>query len=184
MCISEPNLIQGILTNPHLARKHTTFILNNLPRLEIFVLQVLQSPVLFKIIKYRFLLKMFIDSQVGVFLLNYFDLFQRLITLYDPTNVALRPLLVRCRNRHRTTSQCSVSSQCDSIDSSDALVSIFQNGVYSKSLLMNAKIPIGRVEHFGRRNNRDVPADSIDFDSEEKHHFGVRTKSYGTELVF
>ncbi|XP_043788505.1 uncharacterized protein LOC122712731 isoform X1 [Apis laboriosa] len=41
---------------------------------------------------------------------------QRLVTLYDPTNPVIRPRVVRCRLRHRTTSHSSQSSQCDSID--------------------------------------------------------------------
>ncbi|XP_057334647.1 uncharacterized protein LOC130673595 [Microplitis mediator] len=46
---------------------------------------------------------------------------QRLVTLYDPTNPAFRPLLIRYRARRRTTSHGSQSSQCDSLDSSDML---------------------------------------------------------------
>ncbi|XP_024936810.1 uncharacterized protein LOC107263725 isoform X2 [Cephus cinctus] len=46
---------------------------------------------------------------------------QRLISLYDPTNVILRPLLIRCRARRRTTSRSSQSSQCDSLDMSEML---------------------------------------------------------------
>ncbi|XP_071855799.1 RCC1 and BTB domain containing protein claret [Bombus fervidus] len=48
------------------------------------------------------------DSQIFVL--------QRLVTLYDPTNPVIRPRVVRCRLRHRTTSHSSQSSQCDSID--------------------------------------------------------------------
>ncbi|XP_076231996.1 RCC1 and BTB domain containing protein claret [Calliopsis andreniformis] len=48
------------------------------------------------------------DSQIFVL--------QRLVALYDPTNPIIRPKIVRCRLRHRTTSHSSQSSQCDSID--------------------------------------------------------------------
>ncbi|XP_012265195.2 uncharacterized protein LOC105691366 isoform X1 [Athalia rosae] len=44
---------------------------------------------------------------------------QRLTALYDPTNPVLRPLLIRCRARHRTTSHSSQSSQFDSLDLSE-----------------------------------------------------------------
>nr|XP_033323093.1 uncharacterized protein LOC117218656 [Megalopta genalis] len=59
------------------------------------------------------------DSQIFVL--------QRLVTLYDPTNPVIRPRIVHCRLRHRTTSHSSQSSQCDSIDlveneEADALV--------------------------------------------------------------
>lgn len=52
-----------------------------------------------------------------------FQLFalQRLTALYDPTSPVLRPLLVRCRARHRTTSHSSQSSQFDSLDLSETL---------------------------------------------------------------
>ncbi|KAK2577382.1 hypothetical protein KPH14_003497 [Odynerus spinipes] len=79
ICLSESNLMQAMLLNSDLARKHISFIVSNISELQIFVLQ-------------------------------------RLITLYDPTNPVLRPRLVKCKARHRTTSYSSQSSQCDSVD--------------------------------------------------------------------
>ncbi|XP_076627928.1 RCC1 and BTB domain containing protein claret isoform X2 [Colletes latitarsis] len=79
ICISEPSLIQAMLVNPELARRHISFILDNLQDSQIFVLQ-------------------------------------RLVTLYDPTNPVIRPRIVQCRLRHRSTSHSSQSSQCDSLD--------------------------------------------------------------------
>ncbi|XP_046477721.1 uncharacterized protein ca [Neodiprion pinetum] len=46
---------------------------------------------------------------------------QRLTALYDPTSPVLRPLLIRCRARHRTTSHSSQSSQFDSLDLTETL---------------------------------------------------------------
>ncbi|KAK0180736.1 hypothetical protein PV327_003090 [Microctonus hyperodae] len=46
---------------------------------------------------------------------------QRLVKLYDPTNPAIRPLLIHYKERHRITSHSSQSSQCDSVNSSDIL---------------------------------------------------------------
>ncbi|KAK0092550.1 hypothetical protein PV326_001178 [Microctonus aethiopoides] len=46
---------------------------------------------------------------------------QRLATLYDPTNPAIRPLLIHYKERHGITSHSSQSSQCDSVNSSDVL---------------------------------------------------------------
>ncbi|XP_046742534.1 uncharacterized protein LOC124409162 [Diprion similis] len=46
---------------------------------------------------------------------------QRLTALYDPTSPILRPLLIRCRARHRTTSHSSQSSQFDSLDLTETL---------------------------------------------------------------
>ncbi|XP_011499761.1 PREDICTED: uncharacterized protein LOC105363708 [Ceratosolen solmsi marchali] len=46
---------------------------------------------------------------------------QRLITLFDPTNAAIRPLLLRFKARRRAASRSSFSSQCDSLDLSEDL---------------------------------------------------------------
>ncbi|EFN83345.1 X-linked retinitis pigmentosa GTPase regulator-like protein [Harpegnathos saltator] len=51
------------------------------------------------------------DSQIFVL--------QRLVTLYDPTNPVLRTRLMKCKERHRTTSHSRRSSQCDSTDVTD-----------------------------------------------------------------
>jgi hypothetical protein len=40
MCLSDSSLIQGMLNNPSIARNHISFILANLPTLQIFILQV------------------------------------------------------------------------------------------------------------------------------------------------
>lgn len=55
---------------------------------------------------------------------NILHISQRLVTLYDPTNPVLRPKLIHCKVRHRTTSCNSQSSQCDSSDITDNIVSI------------------------------------------------------------
>ncbi|XP_031777146.1 uncharacterized protein LOC100677930 isoform X2 [Nasonia vitripennis] len=46
---------------------------------------------------------------------------QRLIALYDPTNPAIRPLVLRFKARRRAASRSSFSSQCDSLDLSEDL---------------------------------------------------------------
>ncbi|KAJ8687906.1 hypothetical protein QAD02_023701, partial [Eretmocerus hayati] len=46
---------------------------------------------------------------------------QRLISLYNPTNAAVRPLLLRFKARRRVASRSSFSSQCDSLDLSEDL---------------------------------------------------------------
>ncbi|XP_058799619.1 uncharacterized protein LOC131669061 isoform X2 [Phymastichus coffea] len=84
MCLSDSNLIQGMLNNPIVARNHICFVIANLPALQIFTLQ-------------------------------------RLTSLYDPTNPAIRPLLLRFTARRRQASRSSFSSQCDSLDLSEEL---------------------------------------------------------------
>lgn len=49
---------------------------------------------------------------------------QRLISLYDPTNPTVRPLLTRFKARRRTGSRGSFSSQNDSLELSEDLVRI------------------------------------------------------------
>lgn len=58
-------------------------------------------------------------------ILRYFTCIpQRLVTLYDPTNPVLRPKLVQCKARHKIVSYNLRSNECDSIDSTDNIVSI------------------------------------------------------------
>ncbi|XP_034951162.1 uncharacterized protein ca [Chelonus insularis] len=112
ICISEPGLLQAMLSTPFLARSHMTFVLSNLSDFQTFVLQ-------------------------------------RLVTLYDPTNPAFRPLLVRYCSRRRTTSHSSQSSQCDSLDSSDMLEEngclveeIFETFIMILLTLINKRSPV------------------------------------------
>ncbi|XP_076756092.1 RCC1 and BTB domain containing protein claret isoform X2 [Xylocopa sonorina] len=91
------------------------------------------------------------DSQIFVL--------QRLVTLYDPTNPVIRPRIVRCRLRHRTTSYSSQSSQCDSIDlmendEADTLIEemietfllILLTLIYKKSILHQESLATCNIE--------------------------------------
>ncbi|XP_043498025.1 uncharacterized protein LOC122521394 isoform X1 [Polistes fuscatus] len=141
ICLSEPNLMQGMLINPNLARKHISFIINSISELQIFVLQ-------------------------------------RLITLYDPTNPVLRPRLVKCKARHRTTSYSSQSSQCDSIDlaenntEADTLVEeiietflLILLTLIHKKVLLNQNSNLGyNIQLMGTRKQEHINrVSSIDF---------------------
>ena len=66
--------------------------------------------------------------------LAYFDNFiiQRLIALFDPSNPAIRPIVLRCKAHKRTISRSSISSQCDSLDLSEELVIMNKNLAYLK----------------------------------------------------
>jgi hypothetical protein len=48
---------------------------------------------------------------------------QRLVTLYDPTNPILRSRLIQCQSDHKKASYSQQSSQCDSADVADNIVS-------------------------------------------------------------
>ncbi|XP_012270806.1 uncharacterized protein LOC105694570 [Orussus abietinus] len=73
ICVSEPNLIQALLSNPVLLKRHVAFVAENLSNFHNFFLQ-------------------------------------RLLTLYDPTNPVLRPLLIRYRSQVKIASRSSQSS--------------------------------------------------------------------------
>ncbi|OAD60135.1 X-linked retinitis pigmentosa GTPase regulator like protein [Eufriesea mexicana] len=100
---------------------------------------------------------------------------QRLVTLYDPTNPVIRPRVVRCRLRHRTTSHSSQSSQCDSIDlvendEADALVEevietfllILLTLIYKKSILHQESI-ICNTELLGLKKDHNNTNSGADF---------------------
>ncbi|XP_043664622.1 uncharacterized protein LOC122627529 isoform X1 [Vespula pensylvanica] len=141
ICLSEPNLMQAMLINPNLARKHISFIGSSISELQIFVLQ-------------------------------------RLITLYDPTNPIIRPRLVKCKARHRTTSYSSQSSQCDSIDlaenntEADTLVEeivetflLILLTLIHKKVLLNQTCTLGyNIQLMGTRKQEHINrVSSVDF---------------------
>ncbi|XP_053987652.1 uncharacterized protein LOC128881032 [Hylaeus volcanicus] len=108
------------------------------------------------------------DSQIFVL--------QRLVTLYDPTNPVIRPRIIQCRLRHRTTSQSSQSSQCDSIDllvneDGDALVEeiietfllILLTLIYKKSTLDQEPTIACNIELLGFKKSQNNSNSVADF---------------------
>ncbi|XP_076387306.1 RCC1 and BTB domain containing protein claret isoform X2 [Megachile rotundata] len=108
------------------------------------------------------------DSQIFVL--------QRLVTLYDPTNPVIRPRIVRCRLRHRTTSHSSQSSQCDSIDllendEADTLVEeiietfllILLTLIYKKSILHQESSLTCNIELLNIKKERNKTNSGADF---------------------
>ena len=59
---------------------------------------------------------------------------QRLITLYDPTNPVLRPLVLQCRVRHRTNSRNSLSSSVE-LTETQVLTYVSEN-IYSTTAIV------------------------------------------------
>ncbi|XP_034188520.2 RCC1 and BTB domain containing protein claret [Osmia lignaria lignaria] len=101
---------------------------------------------------------------------------QRLVTLYDPTNPVIRPRIVRCRIRHRTTSYSSQSSQCDSIDlvendEADTLIEeiietfllILLTLIYKKSILHQETSLTCNIELLNVKKDRNNTTYGADF---------------------
>ncbi|CAK9809769.1 X-linked retinitis pigmentosa GTPase regulator homolog [Anthophora plagiata] len=108
------------------------------------------------------------DSQIFVL--------QRLVILYDPTNPVIRPRIVRCRLRHRTTSHSSQSSQCDSIDlvendEADTLIEeivetfllILLTLIYKKSILHHESSTKCNIELLGLKKDHNNTNSGADF---------------------
>ncbi|XP_076673695.1 RCC1 and BTB domain containing protein claret [Andrena cerasifolii] len=108
------------------------------------------------------------DSQIFVL--------QRLVTLYDPTNPVIRPRVLRCRLRHRTTSHSSQSSQCDSIDlveneEADTLVEevietfllILLTLIYKKSVLHQEPPVTCNIELLTTKKDYNSSNSAVDF---------------------